>query len=588
MTRKKKQYSLLAVLLSVTLLVTSIISALIFWLAQRSTTNFENYLIESRQQELTATVQSFSADVRRLSLLMANELSDGTLARLQLYYDSSMFNYSYLEQAQLVQKQISIIQKSMAFVESVEVYMLDSMRGISWSSIYPISDEELADLHNTLDGCIHGTSLKDRKLRMMVSKSPLDSSVAHNSAIVATIVPRALYNYLMKYMPDTNYARIAVFSTENGTEEPFVMNSTLTEECCKGIGQAIHGQDSGYMRYSMMDEEYLLTYERIPSVPLTLCQLTPMQLVFEKMQEYRRMIILVCAISIFVMLCLSAFVYHMVHKPIMKISNALVNVGKGELHTRLTDTRSCEFQAIYDQFNQMTVRLQELIDREYTLKLLNAKSELKQLRYQIRPHFLYNTYFNMRALLQNEEYDVAEKMMDVLGRYLQYITTSGQDDATLREEISHAAAYMEIQKMRFGMHLETHMEPCPEQYADKHVPRIILQPLIENVFEHGIRDMKETGIIAVSFACDKQRLSIFVDDNGSDVSDELIAHTQAILDAEDYEPHSDSVALSNIHRRIRMLFEPGSGLYIDHSPMGGFRSEIRMIGEKKYVADDDR
>ena len=70
MTRKKKLYSLLAILLSVTLLVTGIISVLILWLAQRSTSNFENFLIESRQQELSSAVQSFSSDVERLTLLM--------------------------------------------------------------------------------------------------------------------------------------------------------------------------------------------------------------------------------------------------------------------------------------------------------------------------------------------------------------------------------------------------------------------------------------------------------------------------------------------------------------------------------------
>ena len=590
MTRKKKLYSLLSILLSVTLLVTGIISALILWLARRSTSNFENFLIESRQQELSSAVQSFSSDVARLTLLMVNELSDSTLARLQLYYDSGIFNYSYLGQAQLVQKQINIIQNSMAFTESVEVYMADSMRGVNWSSIFPVSENEFASLCAILNGSTSGTSLKDGKLRLIFSKAPLDSaaSTSHNAIIAATIVPRALYPYLMKYLPSTSYAYMAVFTTINDVEAPFVMNSNLTVEDCQGIGRAIHGQKSGYLRYTLADGEYLLTFQKVPSVPLTVCQLTPMRLISEQMQEYRRMIVLVCAVSILVMLGLSLFLYHMVHKPVAKINDALEHVSQGDLSMRLTDARNREFQAIYDQFNQMTVRLQELIDREYTLKLLNAKSELKQLRYQIRPHFLYNTYFNLRVLLQNEEYDVAEQMMDVLGRYLRYITTSGQDEATLREELEHAAAYMEIQKMRFGAHLETRMEPCPEHYAGKPVPRIIVQPLIENAFEHGIRDMEDTGIIAVSFACSTQQISIFVDDNGPNVSDELLEKTQAILDAEDYAPQSDSVALSNIHRRIRMLFEPGSGLYISHSPLGGFRSEIRMIGEKKYAADDDR
>ena len=69
---------------------------------------------------------------------------------------------------------------------------------------------------------------------------------------------------------------------------------------------------------------------------------------------------------------------------------------------------------------------------------------------------------------------------------------------------------------------------------------------------------------------------------------ELIERARTILAAEEYNPSGDSVALSNIHRRIRMLYQPGSGLYVSRSLLGGFRSEIRMIGEKKYVSDDDR
>ena len=120
------------------------------------------------------------------------------------------------------------------------------------------------------------------------------------------------------------------------------------------------------------------------------------------------------------------------------------------------------------------------------------------------------------------------------------------------------------------------------------MPRIIIQPLLENTFEHGIKDMRETGVISVQFEAEGNRLSIYVDDNGPNASDELIEKARTILAAEEYNPNGDSVALSNIHRRIRMLYQPGSGLYVSRSPLGGFRSEIRMMGEKKYVSDDDR
>lgn len=588
MSRKKKLYSLLAILCSVTLLVTGVICVLILELAKQSTANFENFIIESRQQEISSAVHAFSSDVDTLRLLMLNELEDNTLTRLQLYYDSAIFNYNYLWQADLVQRQISTIQNSMSFVESVDIYMPDSKRGVSGGSVFPLTDEMLESARAVMAGDVTGIRVSDGKMLLYLSRAPLASGTVHNAVIVATFSSRLLYRYLLKYLPDTDHSMLAVYPTEGDTRTPFTLSAELPAASAQGIGEAVSVSDSGFMRYDLAGEQYLLTWERTPSLPLRLCQLTPMSLITEQMREYRRMIMVVCVVSAIALLALACFLHRMVHKPVTTINSALSKVGKGDLTVRLTDANCTEFQEIYDQFNQMTVRLQELIDREYALKLLNAKSELKQLRYQIRPHFLYNTYFNLRALLMNEEYDAAEQMMDVLGRYLRYITTSDRDEATLRDELAHAAAYMDIQKMRFGARLCTRMAPCPPQYEDKPVPRIIVQPLIENAFEHGIRDMKDTGVIAVSFEAEGNRLSILVDDNGPNASDELIERMQAVLDADSCAPMGDSVALSNIHRRIRILYGPGSGLYVSRSPLGGFRSEIRMIGEKKYASADDR
>ena len=588
MSRKKKLYSLLAILCSVTLLVTGVICVLILELAKQSTANFENFIIESRQQEISSAVHAFSSDVDTLRLLMLNELEDNTLTRLQLYYDSAIFNYNDLWPADLVQRQISTIQNSMSFVESVDIYMPDSKRGVSGGSVFPLTDEMLESARAVMAGDVTGIRVSDGKMLLYLSRAPLASGTVHNAVIVATFSSRLLYRYLLKYLPDTDHSMLAVYPTEGDTRTPFTLSAELPAASAQGIGEAVSVSDSGFMRYDLAGEQYLLTWERTPSLPLRLCQLTPMSLITEQMREYRRMIMVVCVVSAIALLALACFLHRMVHKPVTTINSALSKVGKGDLTVRLTDANCTEFQEIYDQFNQMTVRLQELIDREYALKLLNAKSELKQLRYQIRPHFLYNTYFNLRALLMNEEYDAAEQMMDVLGRYLRYITTSDRDEATLRDELAHAAAYMDIQKMRFGARLETRMAPCPPQYEDKPVPRIIVQPLIENAFEHGIRDMKDTGVIAVSFEAEGNRLSILVDDNGPNASDELIERMQAVLDADSCAPMGDSVALSNIHRRIRILYGPGSGLYVSRSPLGGFRSEIRMIGEKKYASADDR
>ena len=588
MTQKKKLYSLLAILLSVTLLVTGIICALIFWLAQQSTQNFENFIVESRQQEIDSAVHSFSTDVDTLLLLMQTELNDSALTRLQLYYDSRIFNYDYLSQTTAVRNQISIIENSMPFTETLEICMLDSMRKVAWGSIATLDDDTMEMISETLGSGTRGMTLENGKIRLLLSKAALDSETPHNAVAIASLSSMNLFSYLKRYLPDNENSRVAVFVVQDETEIPLTMSSSLSAADGRKIAEAIQGSASGFLRCELQGKQWLLNWQQTAAVPVKVCQLTPVSLITDQMREYRLMITMVCAVSIVVMLSLACFLQQMVHKPVSKIDAAMKRVGKGDLSVRLTGAKSNEFQQIYDQFNQMTVRLQELIDREYTLKLLNAKSELKQLRYQIRPHFLYNTYFNLRALLMNEEYDVAEEMMDVLGRYLRYITTSARDEATLREEMEHAKAYVEIQKMRFGNQLEARLAECPPEYAEKLVPRIIIQPLLENAFEHGIKDMQEKGVISVQFEAEGERLSIYVDDNGPNATDELIERARTILAAEEYNPSGDSVALSNIHRRIRMLYQPGSGLYVSRSLLGGFRSEIRMIGEKKYVSDDDR
>lgn len=588
MTQKKKLYSLLAILLSVTLLVTGIICALIFWLAQQSTQNFENFIVESRQQEIDSAVHSFSTDVDTLLLLMQTELNDSALTRLQLYYDSRIFNYDYLSQTTAVRNQISIIENSMPFTETLEICMLDSMRKVAWGSIATLDDDTMEMISETLGSGTRGMTLENGKIRLLLSKAALDSETPHNAVAIASLSSMNLFSYLKRYLPDNENSRVAVFVVQDETEIPLTMSSSLSAADGRKIAEAIQGSASGFLRCELQGKQWLLNWQQTAAVPVKVCQLTPVSLITDQMREYRLMITMVCAVSIVVMLSLACFLQQMVHKPVSKIDAAMRKVGKGDLSVRLTGAKSNEFQQIYDQFNQMTVRLQELIDREYTLKLLNAKSELKQLRYQISPHFLYNTYFNLRALLMNEEYDVAEEMMDVLGRYLRYITTSARDEATLREEMEHAKAYVEIQKMRFGNHLEARLAECPSAYAEKLVPRIIIQPLLENTFEHGIKDMQEKGVISVQFEAEGERLSIYVDDNGPNATDELIERARTILAAEEYNPSGDSVALSNIHRRIRMLYQPGSGLYVSRSLLGGFRSEIRMIGEKKYVSDDDR
>lgn len=209
MTRKKKLYSLLAILLVRYAAGNGDHLRAHFLAGPAVHPNFENFIIESRQQEINSAVRSFSTDVDTLLLLMQTELNDSSLTRLQLYYDSRIFNYDYLSQTSAVHNQISTIENSMAFMDTLEICMLDSMHKVMMGSIAPLDEETLELVTDTLGGETRGVALENGKIRLVLAKAPLQSTASHNAVAVASFSSMNLYTYLKRYLPDDENSRMA-------------------------------------------------------------------------------------------------------------------------------------------------------------------------------------------------------------------------------------------------------------------------------------------------------------------------------------------------------------------------------------------
>ena len=197
------------------------------------------------------------------------------------------------------------------------------------------------------------------------------------------------------------------------------------------------------------------------------------------------------------------------------------------------------------------------------------------MQYQINPHFLYNSYFILRAMLYDEEYDQAIQLSGLLGKYLRYITCSGQEYALLQEEIDHAQAYAQIQQIRFLHAVTVKFDQCPEDRLSLRVPRLILQPLIENAFGHGMKAM-ENGVIAVSFeTLHGGALEIRVEDNGQSLTDEALLSLQRRVDSGETEQNG-GIALVNIQKRLQFVYNRQSRLLLYRSKMGGLGCAIHI------------
>lgn len=269
--------------------------------------------------------------------------------------------------------------------------------------------------------------------------------------------------------------------------------------------------------------------------------------------------------------------YKFVHRPLLLLVQSFRRMEGGALDIQIAHTRSDEFGYLYDRFNQMLVKLQTLIDQDFKQKLMMQKAELKQLQSQINPHFLYNSFFIMNSLAKTGDTDRIEQFTNMLGDYFRFITRNGEDNVPLSEELKHARTYTEIQKLRFSRRISVRFDDLPEGMAAIRVPRLIVQPIIENAYEHSLEKMTQDGRLFVTFALVEREARIVVEDNGTIEDAEIEALRRRVTAS---SASDEMTGLANIHRRIVLTYGSGSGLQFMRSEHGGLRVVIRItLGE---------
>mgnify|MGYP001100121082 FL=1 len=233
--------------------------------------------------------------------------------------------------------------------------------------------------------------------------------------------------------------------------------------------------------------------------------------------------------------------------------------GKGEV-----------FRNLYENFNYMAERIDVLISRELKQQILINQANFKHLQAQINPHFMYNSYFLLYRLIKKRDIEGSLVVCENLGNFFQYITRDSGDSKSLEEEIRHARSYAVIQAYRFQNKIQIDFPELPEKYGYVEVPRLIVQPLIENVFKYVVGDLDEEEEVQlrVSYEENEEDLLVIVENSGS-ISDEMLKQIQTRI--EQPEEGAEVTALVNINSRLNLFFKQKSSLAIRKSSLGGLK-----------------
>lgn len=240
--------------------------------------------------------------------------------------------------------------------------------------------------------------------------------------------------------------------------------------------------------------------------------------------------------------------------------------------------REDEIGTLYRGYEKMMKEIHMLIQEKYVSEIKYLNSKLQSLMSQINAHFIFNTLENISSLAYLEENVQIATMSKSLGDMLRYSIDYEKDEEKLKTEILHIEQYIKIQEIRFGNHifLEKKIEKGLEETK---VLKFMLQPIVENSIEHGLAGIDLPWIIRLSAYKDRGGVTVTVCDNGIGMSEAVVENVRKKIHAYD-ELSSDSryvsIGLSNIHKRIQLLYHDPYGLDIENAEGRGVKILIHL------------
>lgn len=293
----------------------------------------------------------------------------------------------------------------------------------------------------------------------------------------------------------------------------------------------------------------------------------PKDTMFVSLMAYKWYLLAVSFVLMISVCLFSVWVRHMVITPLNKLINAFSNLNESSTKIKVAYDKNDEFNYVYAQFNDVCAKLRHLIKQVYEEKLHSNNAELKQLQYQIAPHFLYNCLFIINRLARMENMEAVVTFSQHLGNYYQFITRSGDQEIALSLEFGHLKEYISIQSMRFGKRISVQQDKELDIFDTVLVPRLILQPLVENAYNHGLKNKKSNGIIRIRNEHANNSIRIQIDDNGEELTDQILFEMNEKLKMA--RKINETTGLLNIHRRLQIHFGEEYGIQMQRSELGG-------------------
>lgn len=347
--------------------------------------------------------------------------------------------------------------------------------------------------------------------------------------------------------------------------DSFPVNSRLPQPflSCRG---------SGYLTCHLEGRAFLLCYDSLTDKGLTSLALVPRDVLLKSAVSAIRKIQFFSVLALIALSFGVAFgLSRTITSPIQRLIDASLRVAGGDFSASTPVPKGGDFKLLTESFNHMEREIDRLIHENYEISLREKESQLAALSMQINPHFLYNTLNTINLLaIQNNDEETSDLIVD-LSEMLQYTFRSFAEKTLLCDEIGWVSNYLHIMSKRYDNVFCTRMD-IDENLEDALVPKLILQPLVENAILHGFGQTKKDGLLTILISRQEEHILFVIKDNGCGMTDTRT----------DQSP--GHVGLANVHRRLSLLYGKDYTFEISSAPREGTCVRIRIPLERQKQA----
>lgn len=288
---------------------------------------------------------------------------------------------------------------------------------------------------------------------------------------------------------------------------------------------------------------------------------------FSNISSLQNMALLIFSLVTVLLILLSFCVAKSIVKPMYQLVEQMnlpvkqILSKNNELTSALLDRRD-EVGVLANAYQGMLRMIEELIQENYVKQLTIKDTQYRNLQAQLNPHFIYNTLDSIYWMAQKSGQEEVALMILSLGKLMRESITQQEDYGhliTVREELHNLNNYLNIQRIRFRDALNVQIE-IPAQMMGLMIPRLLLQPLVENSIHYGLEMINEPCWIVISGKQEDDYFELCVTDTGIGVANDLLEQ----IESDNYEPQGSGVGLKNILLRLRMLYADKASLHISN------------------------